>query len=62
MSFSFAENNSFKFVEASALDTTNVEQAFEFLLTGNPMHTNLLTVPRMHRGVMQAIELCVYLG
>lgn len=34
---SFAERNGLSFIETSALDSTNVEAAFQNILTGKPI-------------------------
>lgn len=34
--FSFPEKNNLSFIETSALDSTNVEEAFKNILTGGP--------------------------
>lgn len=35
---SFAERNGLSFIETSALDSTNVEAAFQNILTGKPIY------------------------
>ena len=55
--FLFAEKNDLSFIETSALDSTNVETAFQNILTGSltPSHPPLTPSPHTHT---QSTALC----
>lgn len=52
----FAERNGLSFIETSALDSTNVETAFQNILTGNYLHFFFIFITINHRLNMQYIH------